>query len=138
MSWAAYATDTWTVLLGGVLAYFGYHYFFHPLAGIPGPLSARLGISWFRFYSTFTRNYSSSQYRMHQKYGPVVRLGRSFVSVTNPEAVHAIYAHGSRFHKADFYSSFGALEPRNMSTTESQSQVNQHRSGDQISPEYIF
>lgn len=99
-----------TVLLAGVLAYSIYHYAFHPLAGIPGPLSARLGIPWFRFHSTFTRSYSWRQYRMHQKYGPVVRLGPSFVSVTDPEAVHAIYAHGSPFHKAEFYSTFGALE----------------------------
>ena len=93
-----------------VSTYFLYNFFFHPLARVPGPLSARLGIPWFRTYATITRTYAWKLQSMHLKYGSVVRLGPNFVSTTDPEAVRTLYAYGSPFHKTRFYVAFSELQ----------------------------
>lgn len=36
------------------------------------------------------------------KYGSVVRLGPNFVSTTDPDAVHTLYAYSSPFRKTKF------------------------------------
>lgn len=92
----------WPTLLC-VSVYIIYNFIFHPLAHVPGPLSAHLGIPWFRTYATVTRTYAWRLQRMHVKYGSVVRLGPNFVSTTDPDAVHTLYAYSSPFRKTRFY-----------------------------------
>lgn len=69
-----------------------YNLFFHPLRAIPGPLLSRatpwpwavrqsLGVQ--AFYT----------HRQHEKYGPVVRIGPSHLSFTDPRAWKDIYGH---------------------------------------------
>lgn len=90
-----------------LLTYFAYNLLFHPLAKVPGPFSARVGLPWFRTFSTITRSYSWRLQRLHEEYGPLVRLGPNFVSTIEPEIVNELYAHGSSYHKTEFYLSFG-------------------------------
>ena len=93
-----------------ISAYFTYNFFFHPLARVPGPLSAHCGIPWFRVYATVTRTYAWGLQSMHLKYGAVVRLGPNFVSTTDSEAVRKLYAYGSPFHKTTFYTAFSKFK----------------------------
>lgn len=94
-----------------LLAYFCYNFFLHSLARVPGPISARLGIPWFRLSSTISRSYVWRLQAMHRKYGPLVRLGPNFVSTTDPATVGTLYAFGGPFHKTHFYDSFCAYNP---------------------------
>lgn len=43
---------------------------------------------------------------LHDKYGIAVRIGPNHVSFTSCEAVNAIYAHGGKYNKTNFYQSF--------------------------------
>jgi len=93
-----------TVIL---VPYFLYNLFLHPLSRVPGPLSARLGIPIWRFLHAYRRDYCWAEKAIHDQHGPIVRLGPNFVSITDPSAVRAVYAHGSKFAKSDFYHAFG-------------------------------
>jgi benzoate 4-monooxygenase len=55
-----------------------------------------------------------------QKYGPVVRIAPTHVSVAHPDAVGIVYGHShgeSAFHKSRFYDAFVAGTPSVFSTT---------------------
>lgn len=92
---------------GANIAYFAYNLLLHPLASVPGPLSARLGIPWFRSHATLTNSYSWRIHQLHDLYGSVVRVGPNFVDTIEPETVRKIYVSGE-FRKTDFYHSFCA------------------------------
>jgi hypothetical protein len=86
-----------------------YNYYFHPLAGIPGPLSARLGFSTWRLTHHWCGTYAWSHKALHDRYGPVVRTGPNLVTTTNAEAVRLIYGNGTGYEKTAFYSIFGSF-----------------------------
>ena len=44
-----------------VSAWCSYHYFFHPLAKYPGPVSARLGLPFWQFWHAYRREYVSAR-----------------------------------------------------------------------------
>ncbi|KAF8305156.1 cytochrome P450 [Clavulina sp. PMI_390] len=92
-----------------VVGYFLYNLLLHPLARLPGPPTARLGLPWFRLYTTITRSYVWNLQKLHKKYGPVVRLGPNFVSTIDEASVHRIYAYNGGFHKTEFYLSFASI-----------------------------
>ena len=82
-----------------------YRIFFHPLAKYPGPLLAKLTDS----HSTYHAYYGTRHlefYRMHQKYGPIVRYGPNHVSINSASALKTIYGHKSNVKKSMFYSVF--------------------------------
>ncbi|KAF9512282.1 hypothetical protein BS47DRAFT_1297939, partial [Hydnum rufescens UP504] len=89
-----------------LVSYFVYNLFFHSLSPLPGPLSARLGLPFWQIYHTYERDYAWALKRLHDTYGGCVRIGPTSVSTTDPEAVKAIYAHGNKYHKTNFYTAF--------------------------------
>ncbi|OOQ84467.1 cytochrome P450 monooxygenase [Penicillium brasilianum] len=60
---------------------------------IPGPWYTRFTSFWIK-YQEFTANRRESVHRLHQVYGPVVRLGPNEVSFTSLDAIREIYASG--------------------------------------------
>jgi hypothetical protein len=69
-----------------------YNLFFHPLRKFPGPLLERAsGIPW------ALRQIAGVQARhtqkLHERYGPVVRIGPKHLSFTDPKAWKDIYGH---------------------------------------------
>ncbi|RDA88395.1 hypothetical protein CP532_5629 [Ophiocordyceps camponoti-leonardi (nom. inval.)] len=71
-------------------------------AHVPGP--------WYTKYTSLildfhfmTATRTSYVHRLHQMYGPVVRLGPNEVAVSDIEAVKTIYSTKETFRKSDFY-----------------------------------
>ncbi|UZJ54117.1 hypothetical protein CBS101457_003437 [Exobasidium rhododendri] len=89
-----------------LIAWSAYHYFLHPLAKFPGPLSAQLGFPVWQIRETYLRRYVWSLEELHKQYGTIVRIGPNHLSLTSCEATNAIYAHGGKYNKTDFYHSF--------------------------------
>ncbi|KAI1471628.1 cytochrome P450 [Daldinia caldariorum] len=73
-----------------------YNAFFHPLAPIPGPklyAISPLPISWSRAQGTLPYKFAE----LHEKYGPIVRVGPGEVSCAGPTSFKDLY--GPRYGK---------------------------------------
>ncbi|KAH8692970.1 cytochrome P450 [Talaromyces proteolyticus] len=79
-----------------------YRAHFHPLKHIPGPYGARFSGLWFS-----VRLHGIPAYKvlhgLHARYGPIVRVGPSNVSIIHPQAVTQIYGPSSKCTKSSFY-----------------------------------
>ncbi|KAL7925680.1 cytochrome P450 [Trichoderma austrokoningii] len=73
-----------------------------PLSKIPGPWYAQWTSVVIK-YHWLRGNRASYQHSLHQKYGPVVRLGPNEVAVTNIEAVKKVYNARETFRKTSWY-----------------------------------
>ncbi|KAI8258187.1 Trichothecene C-15 hydroxylase [Colletotrichum sp. SAR11_239] len=72
-----------------------YNILLHPLRKYPGPkLWAASQIPWLRSYTGGL--YHVKLRDMHEKYGPVVRVGPNELSFTSPEAWQAVMGHHAR------------------------------------------
>jgi cytochrome P450 len=74
-----------------VLTLFGLlrNYFSPGLYSIPGPFVARFTNLW-RFIDACKGHHERTMIQLHEKYGPVVRIGPNVVSVADPAAIEAI------------------------------------------------
>ncbi|OOQ91423.1 Tryprostatin B 6-hydroxylase [Penicillium brasilianum] len=79
-----------------------YRTLFHPLRHIPGPRLARISSFWLSFRLRDGPSFRLL-HKLHEEYGPVLRVGPSEVSITHPEAVNLIYGPNSRCSKNAFY-----------------------------------
>ncbi|KAI1115913.1 cytochrome P450 [Nemania sp. NC0429] len=69
-----------------------YNVFFHPLRKFPGPLSHRMSV----FPRTSHQVHGRLPFhvaKLHQKYGPVVRIGPDELAFSSPQAWRDIYGH---------------------------------------------
>jgi hypothetical protein len=83
-----------------------------PLASIPGPRHS-VCTSLYLILQEFASSRRMYIHRLHQKYGPVVRLGPNEVSFTSLEALKEIYTSGgSGYDKTEFYTLFMQFETR--------------------------
>jgi cytochrome P450 len=90
-----------------------YSRFFHPYASIPGPVFASIS-TWWRWYAVRYSIQDRLQYALHDKYGPIVRIGPNEISVSDPQAIDVLAR--PDFPKTEFYSTFnpqigGRIEP---------------------------
>ncbi|KEF63430.1 uncharacterized protein A1O9_01408 [Exophiala aquamarina CBS 119918] len=93
------------------VCYVVYYSYLHPLSKYPGPFWAKLTNFW-KVYQYWSRGFHHRMLEMHEKYGPVVRIGPNDVSFSNKEAIGPIYKSGGRLMpKAQFYDAFTAFEP---------------------------
>lgn len=72
------------------------------LAKIPGPSWARYTQFW-RFFFVWDGKSPDKYYKLHQKYGAVVRTGPNCVDISDPAAIPIIYGIGSKYVKTQFY-----------------------------------
>ena len=86
--------------------YFTYHLFLHPLASLPGPLVARLGIPFWQTWQAWKLTHGPALKALHDRYGDTVRIGPNSLSTIDPDAVRAIYSHGTGYKKSNIYSAF--------------------------------
>ncbi|PWY97649.1 cytochrome P450 [Testicularia cyperi] len=81
-----------------------------PLSRYPGPLSARLGIPFWRFWHSLSGDYAPALLALHEHHGPAVRIGPTHLSFSDTSAVNSIYSltdgTSSKFVKSHFYKSF--------------------------------
>lgn len=79
---------------------------FSPLSKVPGPWYTGFISFWIK-YQEFAANRRESVHRLHQKYGPVVRLSPNEVSFISQDAIKEIYASGgSGYDKTEYYDLF--------------------------------
>ncbi|WPB08484.1 uncharacterized protein RHO25_013150 [Cercospora beticola] len=91
---------------GGVvlllLLHFLYNAFFHPLRNVPGPVAARFSSLWLnRRY--FRGSWLQDVVRLHEKYGPVVRIAPNEISFVDEGALKELYGHGKPSQKTSWY-----------------------------------
>ena len=82
-----------------------YNIFFHPLAKYPGPLIAKLTDAY-QLYHAYKGDRHLEFWRLHERYGPVVRFGPNSVSFNSQAALKDIYGFKSNVRKAEFYDAF--------------------------------
>ena len=73
-----------------VAAYVVYQRYISGLAAIPGPVAASLSRWWLVKY-TRQGDLHRQTLRLHEYYGPLVRIAPNEVSVANPSAIKQIY-----------------------------------------------
>ncbi|KAK1958741.1 cytochrome P450 [Colletotrichum sublineola] len=73
-----------------------------PLRKFPGPVLAGWTNLW-RLWQVISADYAPRIKRLHEKYGPVVRLGPNLLDIDFPELTKVIYGTDSRWKKSDFY-----------------------------------
>jgi cytochrome P450 len=85
------------------------------LRRIPGPISFTLG-SWRIAYEDWRGERVRSIKRLHDKYGPVVRVGSNEISFNSLSALRTIYGAGNNFERTSFYRMFDAYGRANLFT----------------------
>ncbi|CEI60118.1 hypothetical protein FVEN_g8093 [Fusarium venenatum] len=75
----------------------------HPgLTRVPGPPLAKWTKLW-RLYDVYQGQSHHTSIRLHEKYGPLVRVAPNIVSVGDPQAIKTIYGLTGAFPKTAFY-----------------------------------
>ncbi|PYH79144.1 cytochrome P450 pisatin demethylase, partial [Aspergillus uvarum CBS 121591] len=97
-------------LLADLLAHVLYNYYLHPLARYPGPFLARITNIW-RFASFLRGQHHLTEEKLHQRYGPIVRVAPNWLSFSQLPAFEAIYGFHKAIEKDDFYT-FGEPRPQ--------------------------
>jgi cytochrome P450 len=84
-----------------------YRVFFHPLANYPGPLGATL-TDWYMVYMSMTAQNTYKRYKLHMKYGKVVRVGANELSYSDEESIKDIFGQSMepRLKLTVFYKGF--------------------------------
>lgn len=67
-----------------------YRVFFHPLAGVPGPLLAKC-TSLYHLYHSYMGDECAVASKLHRKYGKVIRLGPNLIDISDGAALLPIY-----------------------------------------------
>lgn len=84
--------------------------FLDPLRKIPGPWYARISSAWLVRQCRLGRR-AKAVHQQHLKYGNIVRIANSHVSVNDPEALHEIFGHDREFPKGPWYNTFRSGDP---------------------------
>ncbi|KAF6802151.1 hypothetical protein CSOJ01_11806 [Colletotrichum sojae] len=79
-----------------------------PLKKYPGPFLAGWTNLW-RFWQVIDANYAPKMKKLHEKYGPVVRLGPNLLDIDLPELVKTIYGTDGKWKKSDFYKNSSSI-----------------------------
>ncbi|KAG7151097.1 Cytochrome monooxygenase vrtE like protein [Verticillium longisporum] len=73
-----------------------------PLRRYPGPLLAGVTNFW-RFWQAISADYAPRIKRLHEKYGPIVRIGPNLLDLDIPELPRTIYSTDGKWKKTDLY-----------------------------------
>ncbi|PWW77159.1 cytochrome P450 [Tuber magnatum] len=79
--------------------------FFSPLSHIPGPLATAITPHYINFLSALNRR-TVGTYLLHKRYGPIVRVSPTEVSVLSPQAIKEVYSSPNYTKYAPLYSAF--------------------------------
>ncbi|KAJ9602189.1 hypothetical protein H2200_013309 [Cladophialophora chaetospira] len=95
----------WILPAFGLVALLGrlvHNKYGYGISSVPGPFWAAYTDLW-RFSVVWGGRAERVHIQLHNKYGPLVRLGPNCVSISDPEAIKMIYGITSTFVKSDFY-----------------------------------
>ncbi|CUS11875.1 unnamed protein product [Tuber aestivum] len=79
--------------------------FFSPLSHVPGPLVTAITPHYINFLSALNRR-TVGTYSLHRRYGPIVRVSPTEVSVLSPQAIKEVYSSPHYAKYAPLYSIF--------------------------------
>ncbi|KAE8446479.1 hypothetical protein EG329_011942 [Mollisiaceae sp. DMI_Dod_QoI] len=85
------------------------------IKGVPGPKLYAL-TKWRLAYDDWTGTRTRAIHRLHQEYGPVVRIGPNEISFNSLSALKTIYGAGSGFERTSFYRMFDVYGHQNLFT----------------------
>ena len=85
------------------------------LSGIPGSKTYAV-TQWRLAYDEWKGIRTRTIHQLHQKYGPVVRVGPNEISFNSLSALKTIYGAGSGFERTSFYRMFDAYGHQNLFT----------------------
>jgi hypothetical protein len=91
-----------TLLCALVHEFIIYPFYTSPLANVAGPKMNAI-TKWWMVWTDFTKKRTLVIHDMHQKYGPVVRIGPNELAFTGDEPMRTIYGAGTSFYKPAFY-----------------------------------
>ena len=90
------------LVLTGAVTYLSWkistNYYKHGLQRYPGPLLAKFTKLW-HLLSVYRNEHHLSMIDIHRKYGPVVRIGPSALSISDPAYILQIYGASTSFLK---------------------------------------
>ncbi|KAF2172538.1 hypothetical protein M409DRAFT_17769 [Zasmidium cellare ATCC 36951] len=86
------------------------------LRQVPGPLLASFS-DLDRIISTAKGLCMNYHLKLHEQYGPLVRIGPKHVSISDPSYIPVLYGINSKFWKTDFYMPFDVKTPAGMRPT---------------------
>ncbi|KEZ38899.1 Cytochrome p450 family protein [Scedosporium apiospermum] len=92
-----------------------YRLFFHPLSKYPGPWLAKV-TNGYQLYHAWKGDRHLQFWRLHQKYGPIVRFAPNGLSFNSSTALRSIYSYRSNVGKAHFYDAFVHPAPNTHNT----------------------
>ncbi|KAL4878233.1 cytochrome P450 [Aspergillus karnatakaensis] len=105
-AWTASLSTVSSLVSAYLLGLYGsllvYRIFLHPLCNFPGPFGARISTGWIAT-QVKKNNHHIVVRELHRKYGPIVRVGSSDISVIHPKAVDIVYGPSSRSYKGTGY-----------------------------------
>ncbi|KAJ9131801.1 Cytochrome P450 family protein [Pleurostoma richardsiae] len=106
---SSWSSDLWLslpcLLVAALLCRCVYCLYIHPLSSVPGPRLAACSSLWLAWH-TFIGDECTTIYRLHQRYGPVLRIAPNDVDIANGDAVEPIYIDKGGFQKTQAYSKF--------------------------------
>ncbi|KAH8779164.1 cytochrome P450 4A10 [Hyaloscypha sp. PMI_1271] len=82
-----------------------YRVIFHPISHVPGPLVPKLTSLWL-YYHAYIGDEASTIHKLHEQYGPYVRVSPNEVDISDAEAITLIYVTRGGFTKAPCYANF--------------------------------
>ncbi|KAF2232240.1 cytochrome P450 oxidoreductase [Viridothelium virens] len=85
-----------------IVSYLFWIRYLNGLGGIPGPFLASLSSFW-KWYVVWKEEMPWRNAALHEKYGPLVRIGPKHVSASSLEALHAVHIHKKGFQKSAMY-----------------------------------
>ncbi|KAL2157081.1 hypothetical protein VTH06DRAFT_7037 [Thermothelomyces fergusii] len=94
-----------TLVFGPALAIFLWFcvaYHTSPLKQYPGPFLAGWTNLW-RVWQVYSGEYAPRIKKLHEKYGPVVRIGPNLLDLDIPDLFRVIYGTDGKWIKSDFY-----------------------------------
>ncbi|TGO67109.1 hypothetical protein BOTNAR_0048g00410 [Botryotinia narcissicola] len=77
----------------------------HPLSHIPGPLLPKLTSLWLHYHA-YVGDEASCIHKLHNQYGPIVRVSPSEIDIADADAINPIYISKGGFQKAPCYANF--------------------------------
>lgn len=92
-----------------------YRLYFHPLAKYPGPFLAKITDAY-QLYHAWKGDRHLEFWRLHERYGKIVRFGPNSVCFNSNTALKDIYGFKANVRKAEFYDAFVHPAPNTHNT----------------------
>jgi hypothetical protein len=93
--------------IGGLACLVVYRLFLHPLSKIPGPKLAAVSRLYDFYYDCILGGqFAFKIEELHQKYGPIVRIGPNEVHIHDPDFFDEVYNVTGRLDKDSWYYAF--------------------------------